>query len=134
QRLLNKGVGGHIRHCIDFYNTFIESIGSRHLNYDIRARDSRVETDPLLAIFELQSIVNRLQSCLDIDGRTELRVILESSSEEHGNVGWSHSSVARELQSLLSHTVHHYALMAIGLRFDGIQLPSDFGVAPSTIS
>jgi hypothetical protein len=40
--------------------------------------------------------------------------------------------MARELGMLLSHTVHHYALIAMLLRARGIEPPADFGVAPST--
>jgi hypothetical protein len=39
----------------------------------------------------------------------------------------------RELQFLLSHTVHHYALMALILRLQGFNPAAEFGVAPSTL-
>jgi hypothetical protein len=37
------------------------------------------------------------------------------------------------LQFLLSHTVHHFALMALILRAQGADPGDDFGVAPSTL-
>ena len=43
------------------------------------------------------------------------------------------SSVSRELQVLSSHTIHHFALIAITLRMHGVELDSDFGMAPSTL-
>jgi hypothetical protein len=47
---------------------------------------------------------------------------------------WSRSTAARELQFLVSHTVHHYALIAFILRANGIDPGADFGVAPSTLA
>ena len=46
---------------------------------------------------------------------------------------WADSSVERELQVLLSHTVHHYALIAVALRLHGHPVDEEFGVAPSTL-
>jgi uncharacterized damage-inducible protein DinB len=46
---------------------------------------------------------------------------------------WTRSTVARELQFLLSHTVHHYALVAIRLRLAGREPAAGFGVSPSTL-
>ena len=43
------------------------------------------------------------------------------------------STVRRELIFLVSHTVHHYALIAVMLRHQAVGLPADFGVAPSTL-
>ena len=43
------------------------------------------------------------------------------------------SSVSRELQVLSSHTVHHFALIAVTLRAHGVHMDPDFGMAPSTL-
>ena len=53
-------------------------------------------------------------------------------SEDDAAPPWSTSSVERELQFLSSHTVHHYALIAVILRLNGVQPEEGFGVAPST--
>jgi hypothetical protein len=41
--------------------------------------------------------------------------------------------VARELQFLQSHTVHHYAVIHLMLLQQGIRPDPEFGVAPSTL-
>ena len=46
---------------------------------------------------------------------------------------WIVSTISRELQYLASHTVHHYALIALHLRDAGFTTDPDFGVAPSTL-
>jgi hypothetical protein len=43
------------------------------------------------------------------------------------------STVTRELQVLSSHTVHHFALIALTLRAHGVQIEPDFGTTPSTL-
>jgi hypothetical protein len=131
-RFLQGGIGAHFRHCIDFYNCFLSSAGSGRINYDLRERNELVERDPDLAAIELQAIVDRLRKFSFADANSELLVVLEGSTRT-GCPYWSRSSIARELQSLLSHTVHHYAFIAVALRLEGIEPAADFGVAPSTL-
>ena len=61
-RCLQGGIGAHFRHCIDFYNCFLSSAASGRINYDSRARNELVESDPELAAFELQAIIDGLRS------------------------------------------------------------------------
>jgi hypothetical protein len=60
-----------------------------------------------------------------------IQIRLESGGSESQQ--WSHSTVRRELQFLLSHTVHHFALIAVLLERFEIAVPDDFGIAPSTL-
>ena len=64
--------------------------------------------------------------------RTVLLKIREES--ELGSLQCLHldSSLGRELQFLLGHTVHHNAIVAMILDRHGIELPQGFGVAAST--
>ena len=43
------------------------------------------------------------------------------------------STLSRELQFLVSHTVHHDALIAAAARALGVATEPDFGIAPSTL-
>ncbi len=43
------------------------------------------------------------------------------------------SSITRELDFLLSHTIHHYAIIAVLCRLQNVEVEPDFGVAPSTL-
>jgi hypothetical protein len=56
-----------------------------------------------------------------------------SLAVKQDSVVWSYSSIGRELQFLLSHTIHHYALIALALRLQGYEPSAEFGVAPSTL-
>jgi hypothetical protein len=52
---------------------------------------------------------------------------------ETGAALWHRSSLGRELEFVLSHTVHHHALIAEKLAANGDNAVRDFGVAPSTL-
>jgi len=43
------------------------------------------------------------------------------------------SSISRELQALSSHTIHHFALIAVTLRLHGFEVDPEFGMSPSTL-
>lgn len=62
-----------------------------------------------------------------------MRVTLRSVAGSGSEPDWSDSSVKRELQFLVSHTVHHYALIKELLRREGFDPGAEFGVAPSTL-
>lgn len=59
--------------------------------------------------------------------------VFETLLEGSSNSDWSISSLKRELQFLLSHTIHHYSLIALALRLQGFEPGAAFGVAPSTL-
>jgi hypothetical protein len=44
------------------------------------------------------------------------------------------STVGRELAFVASHAIHHFAMLAPHGRALGIDLPADFGKAPSTVA
>ena len=64
----------------------------------------------------------------DPDPEMTLRVRSEIEPELVMN-----STLARETEFVHSHTVHHYALIAAKLKSVGIEVPDEFGVAPSTL-
>jgi len=131
--LLLNSAGSHFRHCIDFYNCFLAEVGTGRINYDLRTRDEMLEADRALAIEEIEKIVEGLRKLFLVDGSRALQVVLEEARAPRGGLVWSWSSVMRELQSLLSHTIHHYALIALTLRMQGFEPGEEFGVAPSTL-
>ena len=129
------GVGAQMRHCIDFYDRFLAEHAGGRIDYTRRQRDPRLETDRRHAGARLRGLVEALEA-LDPDcGDRELQVRSEESLGEDAG-GWTGSTVRRELDFLVSHTIHHYALIVVLLRFQGFEIPAEldgFGVAPSTL-
>ncbi len=130
--IAQSGVGGHLRHCLDFYDGFLRGIGEGRIDYDCRERNELIEKDRAAAAAKIESIIRRLGELRTASGEQPLLVKLEGEQARETSA-WSRSSISRELQFLLSHTVHHYALMALLLRVQGVELPKAFGVAPSTL-
>lgn len=131
-----SGVGPHVRHVSDFYLRFLGAFdGSpaagtpRRIDYDARDRNPLTETDRGHAQDVLARIIvglRRLAERADeLDG-----LPLEVRSDDSP---WVSSNLSRELLSLLGHTVHHHALMAVVVRAGGGATPRDIGVAPSTL-
>ena len=96
------------------------------MDYDLRERDEVTEH-------------SRTRALERITAATELLWKL-SFAEEHATLWvkqdspyWSTSSLRRELQFLLSHLVHHQALVAVMLRLQGFVPNEEYGVAPATL-
>jgi hypothetical protein len=132
-----RTVGPHLRHVLDHYSAFIAGLDAYRVDYDRRERETRLESDLEFAVERMREIVGALvlvdEEVMDLP--IEIRLESGDSGDPSGAPGepWSHSTVRRELQFLLSHTVHHFALIAMLLERFEISVPEDFGIAPSTL-
>lgn len=126
-----KTVGPHLRHVLDHYSAFISGLPGFRVDYDAREREPRLESDLELACARMREIAGDLVLVEEDLMELPIQVRLESGGAESEQ--WSHSTVRRELQFLLSHTVHHFALIAVLLERFEIAVPDDFGIAPSTL-
>lgn len=125
-----SGVGPHMRHVLDHYASFISGLEWGTINYDDRKRDTEVEQSLEACIGKAGDLLASLR-CVAIDIESRVKVIVSANTV--GNDDLSESTFARELQFLASHTVHHYALIAIASRMQGIKPDEQFGIAPSTL-
>jgi len=125
-------LGPHFRHCLDFYVCFLDGLELRVIDYGSRRRRRDVETFREVAMAALEAIAERLGAVKD-SALAEAVELRREASEQGETDDWFGSTIGRELQFLLSHTVHHYALVALALRLAGHPVPNDFGVAPSTL-
>lgn len=126
------GIGPQLRHCADFARSLLDGLDAGRVDYDARKRDALFEANRAYAIGELESLAERLRALDDHELERELRVRSESAALPAGVDPWCRSSLRRELLVLLSHTVHHYALVRERLRARGSDPGRDFGLAPST--
>jgi len=126
QGLAPHRVGSHLRHVLEFYECFLDGLNIFQIDYDARKRDDLVERSRHVASAKICSVLRRLEA-LSFRGDPVLEVRVENGE------GYLKSSVGRELQALSSHTIHHFALIAVTLRVHGIQFDPNFGVSPSTL-
>ncbi len=124
--LFNYGVGSHFRHSLDSYQCFLSGVKTGRIDYDQRERDALIESNRVRARARIELTIEQLERETLTDSSSELQSRQDSPH-------WTASSVQRELQFLLSHTIHHYALIALMLRVQGFSPATGFGVAPSTL-
>jgi hypothetical protein len=123
-------IGGHVRHCLDHVSALLVSVDAE-IDYDLRKRGTPVERDRLRAverIHELQRAIDRLANT-PADRPVRVRVLVGPT----GPVLTVPSSIGRELSFVLSHTIHHNAMIASAAAARGVATPKNFGYAPSTV-
>jgi len=125
-------LGGHVRHNLDHYLNFLDGVEKGEIDYESRQRDRSVESDRQCAIERCREICSRLAVMAESVRDKELRIRMEGDAADD-RIRWAISSVSRELEFLLSHTIHHYALASVICRLSGLKPSRDFGVAPSTL-
>ncbi len=133
QAIAPHRVGSHIRHILEFYECFLDGLESSHIDYDARKRDVTIETSRLTALAKIGSIVHTLETDRMLLADRIIWVRMEDALALRAPEPFMISSMGRELQALSSHTIHHFALIAMTLRVLGYQVDRDFGMAPSTL-
>jgi uncharacterized damage-inducible protein DinB len=133
EQIFRTCVGTHMRHLLDFYASFERGLPDGRIDYDARQRDTSVERDRGAALDRLRGIAARLEALGDAEAGRPLLARQDSSAPAEDPEAWGASTLRRELQALVSHTIHHYALIAVLLRRHGFEPAPDFGVAPSTL-
>lgn len=123
-------VGGHFRHCIEFYRCLLAGLDGGAVDYDARDRDLEVERKREVAILALEGIETGLSA---LEGEDPARPLTVAAGADGSDGETLRSTLGRELQFACSHTIHHFALIAGLLRLQGFEPGADFGVAASTL-
>lgn len=130
--VIPSSLGGHVRHCLDHFEALCSGASTGLMDYDDRARGTMVETDRSAALRSIRRLQDRV-ALLDASMMTRT-VRVTSMLSGDGTSIEAVSSLGRELAFVLSHTVHHNALVAAMCNTLGIPIPERFGYAPSTIA
>ena len=129
-RAASGSIGSHVRHCLDHVEAMERAIGREVCCYDERTRGTAVEALPAVACARLAECRERL---LALDSALLcLPLALSARISAGGVTVHAPSTVAREVAFVISHTVHHAALIAVLLEDQGVGCPSRFGLAPTT--
>lgn len=122
-------IGAHLRHVLDHYDSLLSGLESGAIDYHTRERDPATETSPARAIERIRLIEDRLNNDLTPHGASlSLRI---SVNDPTATIP---TTAERELFFTLSHTLHHFAMIAMIARHANHSMPKDFGVAPSTLA
>jgi uncharacterized damage-inducible protein DinB len=124
-------VGEHVRHVLDHVSALIGVSPTLVLSYDHRTRGSSVESDPSAAVREMMRLDAALERWTDRSLHEPIAVASQVAADGQSVTGWS--TLARELAFVMTHTIHHQAIIALLLEFQGREpLDERFGYAPST--
>ena len=128
---VSGSVGEHVRHTLDHIASLVAASPATLLSYDHRSRGTTLVTEPSAAVREMMRLDAALDRWSERSLDEPLRVMSMMSSDGWVVTGWS--TLARELAFVMSHTVHHQAIVALLLEQLGVEPPSErFGYAPST--
>jgi len=132
--LLNtSSVGAHMRHTLDHYFRFLDGLEEGRIDYEARTRGPRLDIDRAFAIKQIKETIKRVASLAASNGDRRLMTRIEAGDRGVEEIKWATSTVARELDFILSHTIHHYGMIAIILRIQQVEPGAEFGIAPSTL-
>jgi uncharacterized damage-inducible protein DinB len=129
--LFGSSIGQHTRHILEFYQCLLAAQTSGVANYDLRKRNLALESSPEFAhqtIQEIKEDISRLDAsqklCLEVNHHFEEEDCIKMES-----------TFARELAYCLEHSIHHQALIKVGLQAQKLSelVDETFGVAPATI-
>ncbi len=125
-----SSIGAHIRHNLDHFTSFFDGLEYGRIDYEARRRDDGIARSPEHALADIEKHLAALEALFDAPEQSI--AVREENDSGDATLRWLDSSVGRELQFLLGHTVHHHAIIALLLSQHGVDLPEGFGVAPST--
>jgi hypothetical protein len=126
--LFNATIGQHVRHIIELFQCLENGYDEAVVNYEKRKRDYRIETDRDFAASLLRKIYRNLN-------KPDKHISLEAEDyNETVKTVTIPSNYFREIAYNLEHTIHHMALIRVGVNeVSGIKLSDEFGVAYSTL-
>jgi len=127
--LFKVTIGQHVRHIIELFICLEQGYEKGMVNYEKRKRDYTIESNKEVAIMLLEQIASSFHV-------RDKNLLLEATCDEHSNdVILISTNYFRELVYNLEHTVHHMALIRVGINeVSAVKVPEEFGVASSTIT
>src|SRR5689334_17121018 len=109
KRLFQATIGQHVRHIIELFICLENGYRTGIVNYEKRKRDIRIETDKVFAqdlLFGISQSVNK----------PDKELLLEANyNEQSDETVFINTNYYRELLYNLEHTVHHMALIRVGI-------------------
>jgi uncharacterized damage-inducible protein DinB len=130
--VMPSSVGGHVRHWLDHVAALRASVDDGWLNYDHRRRGTPIETDRSAAMESIAYLSAALREltpdCLDRAIEVEILLTADGMPQAFDSL------IGRELAYVVSHSVHHNAIIGAMVRTLGGTVPPRFGYAPSTIA
>lgn len=127
-----SSLGGHYRHILDHFLCLIEGLWDGEINYDRRARSPELEASIEAALAVTDELVETFRSLPTSVLQQECTVVYSVGYGDREAQG-VRSVVAREVMFCVGHAIHHYAILKLLCAGRTVELPFEFGIAPSTL-
>jgi len=127
-----SSLGAHYRHVLDHFLCLTEGIRTGRVNYDQRHRNPQLESSVSYARFVTERLIDEIGGVTP-DVLQQQCTVTYSVDYGDGDAGAVRSNLAREVMFCVGHAIHHYALLKLLCAGEGVNLPYEFGVAPSTL-
>lgn len=126
--LFRATIGQHVRHVVEMFVCLQSGYSTGIVDYEKRDRDITLETSKEAAI----RVMDHINISLFANNK---ELILEAGFDDSSyELNKLSTNYFREIAYNMEHVIHHMALIKIGIHeVSFIQLPEDYGVAPSTI-
>jgi uncharacterized damage-inducible protein DinB len=128
KNLSGNTIGQHVRHIIEMFQCLEAGYLQGEVDYEKRKRDHQMETDKNLATDILKEISRHISR---ENKSLYLLTYYDELQEKPEKIG---TNYFREIAYNLEHTIHHMALIRVGLRELGdLPVEDSYGVASSTL-
>ena len=128
KNLSGNTIGQHVRHIIEMFQCLDAGYLTGEVDYEKRKRDKQIETDKDFAADILKEISRKISR----ENKTlHLLTYYDELQEQPEKIS---TNYFREIAYNLEHTIHHMALIRVGLRELGdLAVDDSYGVASSTL-
>ena len=126
----NSSIGEHVRHIYNFPECLLRGIQTGVVNYDKRTRNTKIETNKDYAV---KCLLEQTDYIINLNHYANKPLVLEVAV--NGNSSSINTNLTRELHYIVEHTIHHNAILRIGINFHfpDLKIENSFGFAYSTL-
>lgn len=125
-------IGQHYRHILEHFQCLVRGLRSGEINYDARERNPRLESEVTYASIATCDVLRAIKNYSDETLARPCRVV-HSVSYGAAQPTSIESNLGREMAYCAGHAIHHYAIIRLICSELGVDVPSEFGFAPSTL-
>lgn len=125
-------IGQHYRHILEHFQCLARGLRSGEINYDARERNPKLESEVTYASTATCDVLRAIKNYNEDTLARPCRVV-HSVSYGTAQPTSIESNMGREMAYCTGHAIHHYAIIRLICSELGIDLPTEFGFAPSTL-
>lgn len=127
-----SSLGAHYRHVLDHFSCVLDGIPVGQINYDLRRRNLEIENSVTAALMATEDLMRRF-AALPLEVLRKQCLVIYSVGYGAETDQAVASNIAREVAFCIGHAIHHYAILKLLCAEKSMELPYEFGVAPSTL-